>query len=104
VIPYPVSNLLYDIIEAIKSKKMPLRLQTGRISKKKKRGIEFAVLPKSHENLRPLLSVNWVPVISHLVLNLLYDIIEVMKSKILPLRLQTGFRLVRTHKGKFLAL
>jgi hypothetical protein len=46
------------------------------------------------ENLRPLLSVNLVPVISDTVSNLLYDIIEVMKSKILPLRLQTGFCLV----------
>jgi len=46
------------------------------------------------ENLRPLLSVNSVPVISNLVWNHLYDIIEVMKSKILPLRLQTGFCLV----------
>jgi hypothetical protein len=34
-------------------------------------------------------------VISDLVSNLLYSIIEVMKSKILPLRLQTGFCLVR---------
>jgi hypothetical protein len=42
------------------------------------------------ENLRPLLSVNLVPVIFELVSNLLYEIIEVMKSKILPLRLQTG--------------
>jgi len=33
------------------------------------------------ENLRPLLSVNLVPVISHLFSNLLYDIIKVMKSK-----------------------
>ena len=46
------------------------------------------------QNLRPLLSVNSIPVISNLVSNLLYDIIEVMKSKILPLRLQTGFCLV----------
>jgi hypothetical protein len=46
------------------------------------------------QNLRPLLSVNLVPVISNLVSNLLYDIIEVMKSKIFPLRLQTGFCLV----------
>jgi hypothetical protein len=46
------------------------------------------------QNLRPLLSVDAVPVISNLVSNLLYDIIEVMKSKILPLRLQTGFCLV----------
>jgi hypothetical protein len=44
------------------------------------------------ENLRPLLFVNSVPVFSDLVSNLLYDIIEVMKSKKLPLRLQTGFR------------
>jgi hypothetical protein len=44
------------------------------------------------KDLRPLLSVNLVPVISDLVLNLLYDVIEVMKSKILPLRLQTGNR------------
>jgi hypothetical protein len=46
-------------------------------------------------NLRPLLSVNSVHVISDLVSNLLYDIIEVMKSKILPLRLQTVFCLVQ---------
>jgi hypothetical protein len=44
------------------------------------------------ENLRPLLSVNLVPLISNLVLNLLYDIIELIKSKILPLRLQTAAR------------
>jgi len=42
------------------------------------------------ENLRPFLSVNSVPVISNLVSKLFYDIIEVTKSKILPLRLQTG--------------
>ena len=46
-------------------------------------------------NLRPLLSVNLVPVISDLVSNPLYDIIEVMKSKILPLRIQTGYCLVQ---------
>ena len=42
------------------------------------------------ENLRPFLNVKSVPVISNLVSNLLYDIIEVTKSKILSLRLQTG--------------
>jgi hypothetical protein len=34
------------------------------------------------ENLRPLLSVHSVPMISNLVSNLLYDITEVKKSKI----------------------
>ena len=42
------------------------------------------------QNLRPLLSVNSIPLISNLVSNLLYDIIELIKSKILPLRSQTG--------------
>jgi len=41
-------------------------------------------------NLRKVLSINSVPVISNLVSNLLYEIIELMKSKILLLRLQTG--------------
>ena len=49
------------------------------------------------ENLRPFLSVNSVPVISNLVSKLLYDIIEVTKSKILPLRLQTG-RMAKKQK------
>jgi hypothetical protein len=51
VISSLVSNLLYDITGVIESKKMPLRLQTGRMAKKskKKRGIEFAVFLKSHE-------------------------------------------------------
>ena len=51
------------------------------------------------KDLRPLLSVNLVPVISDLVLNLLYDVIEVMKSKILPLRLQTG-RMAKKQKKR----
>ena len=50
------------------------------------------------QNLRPLLSIKSIPVISNLVSNLLYDIIEVMKSKILPLRLQTGFCLVLYYR------
>ena len=49
------------------------------------------------ENLRPFLSVNSVPVISNLVSKLFYDIIEVTKSKILPLRLQTG-RMAKKQK------
>ena len=46
------------------------------------------------KNLRPLLSVNSVPVISEPVSKVPYDIIKVAKSKILPGRGLTGFGLV----------
>jgi hypothetical protein len=51
------------------------------------------------KNLRPLLSINSVPAISNPVSKLLYDIIKVMKSKILPGRLLTGFCLVLYNRG-----
>jgi hypothetical protein len=54
------------------------------------------------ENLRPFLSVNSVPVISNLVSKLLYDIIEGTKSKILPLRLQTGRMAKKAKKNSAL--
>jgi hypothetical protein len=47
--------------------------------KTKKSDIKFAMFRSRMKNLRPLLSVDSVPVISYLVSNLLFDIIEVMK-------------------------
>jgi hypothetical protein len=51
------------------------------------------------KNLRPLLSFNSVPAFSNLVSKLLYDIIKVTKSKILPGRLLTG-RMAKKQKKR----